>query len=175
MKIQTLFRRLDESQEFKDFKEKNPAGFFCAGFFILNFKQNLLKYSLDYRDDKQLFAFKIPSEDSEKVVLTAEDLLENPKPMEKIDEDLIKNIKVDIEDIKEVIEQGLWDNNIKNALEEVIAVLQCMNWKIVWNLTCICSSLSIVNSQIDPFTGKIIKLEKKNLLDFASMKKIEKK
>jgi hypothetical protein len=96
-------------------------------------------------------------------------------PMEKIEESEIKNIKTDLEDLKEIIEQALWDNNMKNSLEEVIAVLQSMNGKIIWNLTCICSSLSIINSQIDPFTGKVLKFEKKNLLDFASIKKVDKK
>jgi hypothetical protein len=174
MKLQTLFGKLQKSEEFLDFKEKNPNAFFCAGFFILNFKQNLFEYFLDYRDDKKLFAFKIP-EFNEKIIFTAEDLIENPKPMEKLEEKEIKNIKTDLDDLKEILEQALWDNNIKNSLEEFIAVLQCLNGKILWNITCICSNLAIVNANIEPFTGNILKFEKKNLLDFASIKKVDKK
>jgi hypothetical protein len=174
MKLQNLFEKLEKSQEFKDFKEKNADAFFCTAFNILNFKQGKFEYYLDYRDEKQLFAFKIPEENSA-LEFTKEDLLENMTPMEKIEESEIKNIKTDLEDLKEIIEQALWDNNMKNSLEEVIAVLQSMNGKIIWNLTCICSSLSIINSQIDPFTGKVLKFEKKNLLDFASIKKVDKK
>ena len=175
MKLQTLFTRLGKSQEFIEFKQKNAEAFFCTGFFVLNFKQNIFEYSLDYRDDKKLYAFRVPTEEKEKILFTTEDLIENPKPMEKIDEDAIKNLKADIEDIKEIVEQAIWDNNIKNSLEEVIAVLQCMNGKIVWNMTCICSSLSVVNVNINPFTGDVTKFEKKNLLDFATVKKVDKK
>lgn len=175
MKIQTLFKKLETLDKYQEFSKETPGAFFCAGFFILDFKRGKFEYSLDFRDDKNVYGFKIPLEESEQLVFTSDPLIENPKPLEKIDTSFIPKIKTDIEDLKEIIEDALFDNSIKNVLEEVIAVLQSLNGKIIWNLTCICSNLAVVNIHIDPFTGEILKFEKKNLLDFASLKKLDKK
>ena len=175
MRIPLLFKKLESLTKYQDFKKETPSNFFCAGFFILNFKQGKFEYSLDFRDDKQVYGFRIPVDDSEELVFTADPLIENPKPLEQIDISLIPKIKTDIDDLKEIIEEALFDNSIKNSIEEVIAVLQSLNGKLIWNLTCICSSLVIINIQIDPFDGKVIKFDKKNLLDFASIKKMDKK
>jgi len=175
MKIQTLFKKLETLDKYQEFKKESASAFFCAGFFIMDFKRAKFEYSLDFRDDKNVYGFKIPQDESEQLVFTSDPLIETPKPLEKIDTSLISKIKTDIEDLKELIEEALFDNSIKNILEEVIAVLQSLNGTVIWNLTCILSSLSVVNVQIDPFSGEIIKFEKKNLLDFASIKKLDKK
>lgn len=174
MEIKQLFARLHSSEAWKDTKKENKEIFFCAGFFILNFKQKIFEYSLDYRDDKNLFAFKIPGDES-LIVVTKDVLLESPKPMNKVDEKQLPQVKTDIENLKEKVEQGMFENNIKAQLDEVIAVLQDLEGKIIWNLTCICAGFTILNIHIDPFSGKILKFDKKNLMDFASMKKVDKK
>lgn len=175
MKLQTLFSKVEKSGKFKEIKKENKDIFFCAGFMILNFKQKIFEYSLDYRNDKSLFAFKIAGEDQIDPVLTVDPIVEGPKPLEAIDEKNIPKVKSDIEDIEKVAQKALIDNNIKNSLDEAIAVLQISDNKLIWNLTCICSSFVIINMHIDPFSGKVLKFEKRNLMDFASIKKVDKK
>jgi len=165
MQFYELLNKLNSSQTFKDFEERNPKAFFCAGFFILNFKANIFDYSLDYRDQENLFSFKI-AEDKE-VVINKEPIIKNMPQMEKINCD----VQIDIEDLKNIVNQNLQKNNIKNKLEEIIAVLQSYQGNKIWNLTCICESFAIINMHINPENGQVIKFEKKNLLDFASFKK----
>jgi hypothetical protein len=131
----------------------------------MNFKTQVFEYSLDYRNDKQIFTFKIPEREEEQVVMQTEEIIqvENKKPLEKITLD----VQVDIEDLKEIIEKALENNSIKNKLEEFIAVLQKIDSSLVWHLTCICEGFTILNVIINPETGAIEKFEKKNLLDFV--------
>jgi hypothetical protein len=175
MKLQEIFSKLKKSVEWKNASKEHKNLFFCAAFLILNFKQNQFEYSLDYRNDKKLLAFKMPADEKSSIILTTDDLLESPKPLEQINESELPKIKIDIEEIKPTVQGAIADNKIQSTLEEAIAVLQDFNGKIIWNLTCICAGFVILNVHIDPFTGKILKFEKKNLLDFASLKKVDKK
>jgi hypothetical protein len=165
MLLKHLYARLEKSSEFKNFQAQNQDAFLCAGFFIMNFKTQVFEYSLDYRNDKQIFTFKIPEREEEQVVMQTEEIIqvENKKPLEKITLD----VQVDIEDLKEIIEKALENNSIKNKLEEFIAVLQKIDSSLVWHLTCICEGFTILNVIINPETGAIEKFEKKNLLDFV--------
>jgi hypothetical protein len=175
MKLQTLFSKVEKSEKFKEIKKENKDIFFCAGFMILNFKQKVFEYSLDYRNDKSLFAFKMAGEDQTDPAMSVDPIIEGPKPLEAIDEKNIPKVKCDIEDIEKIAQKALLDNNVKNTLDEAIAVLQISNDKLIWNLTCICSSFVIINMHIDPLNGKVLKFEKRNLMDFASVKKVDKK
>ena len=55
MLLSQLKAKLEKSEQFIRFKSANPDAFLCAGFFILNFKSEIYDYSLDYRNDKQIF------------------------------------------------------------------------------------------------------------------------
>lgn len=164
MKTIELLKRLEESEEFKSFKESDEGkdAFLCAGFFVLNFKSNIFDYSLDFRNESKIFSFKIPETKDSQIIIQAEDLIQAQKPLEKINPD----VQIDIEQLREIVEKELQKNSIKNKLEEIIAVLQNMNGKMLWNLTIMCEGLTIINSHIDSEKGAILKFEKKNLLDF---------
>jgi len=183
MKLSNLFEKLEKSNTWKTFKKSEEAenAFFCAGFFIMNFKQNKFEYSLDFRNEESLFAFKIADEDSKEKepLLTKDKILESPpapKPLPKIEEKDMKKIKIDIDKIKEVVEKELEKNKI-DGLEEVIAVFQQSDEykKLVWHLTCMSAGFKITIIAIDPLTGDILKLDKKSLLDFVSVRKNDKK
>lgn len=163
MLLKEIYAKLEKSNEFKKFKSENPDAFLCAGFFILSFKENRFEYSLDYRNDKQIFTFKIPENPESSIIVESQDLLASPKPLEKINLD----VQLDLEDIKEIVEKALLDNNIKGKLEEFMAVLQNLDNQIVWNLTVMCEGFTIINMIINSETAGIIKFEKKNLLDFV--------
>lgn len=180
MKISNVFSKIEKSKAFNDFK-KNPESkeaFFCAGFFILNFKNNISEYSLDFRNDKNIFTFKIPANEKkdEEVTMLKEDLIQASRPLEKIEEKEAKSkFKVDIEDIQKIIQKEMEKAKVTNSLNEIIAVLQIMDGKLLWNLTCMCEGFTILSSQINPKTGELIKFDKKNLMDFVSVKKLDKK
>jgi hypothetical protein len=170
MKIPTIFElmfKLEKSEIFKKFKAEYPNSFFCAGFFIFNFKTDTSEYSLDFREDKNIFTFKVPEAKESSITMIKEEILEAQKPLEKISSD----VKVDLSEIKALVEQALKDNNIKNKLEEIIAVLQSIDNQKVWNLTCLCEGFVIISIHIHSETQGILKFEKRNLLDFVKMGK----
>ena len=162
-----LHERLKKSEIFQKFKSEYPDVIFCAGFFILNFKSGVFDYSLDYRNDKQIFSFKIPVEETKAIVMETSDIFEKQTPLPEITCD----VQVDIEDLQEIVEENLVKNNIKNKLEELIAVLQMIDNSKVWNLTCMCEGFTIVSCQIHSETAGVLKFEKRNLLDFVKKAK----
>ena len=170
MEIPTIFElseKLKKSEIFQKFKSEYPDTFFCAGFFILNFKSNVFDYSLDYRNDKQIFSFKIPLGESKNIIMETSDIFEKQTPIQEINCD----VQVDIEDLREIVEENLIKNNIKNKLEELIAVLQIIEGSKVWNLTCMCEGFTIISCQIHSETAGVLKFDKRNLLDFVKKAK----
>jgi hypothetical protein len=166
MLIETLYERLKKSEIFENFRTVNPDAFACAGFFIFNFKQDSVTYALDFRNDKQIFTFDFPTNSEAGITMKVDDLLPAPKPLDKISLD----VQVDLEDLKPLAEKALAENNIKNKLEEMIAVLQNLDGQNVWNLTLMCEGFVIINAIIHSETAGILKFEKKNLLDFVKKK-----
>jgi len=164
--ISELASRLEKSEIFKKFKAEYPNSFFCAGFFILNFKTDSSEYTLDYREERDIFTFKIPTSEAA-ITMIKEEILDLQKPLEKISRD----VKVDLPELKEIVEKALQDNNIKNKLEEVIAVLQLIEDQKVWNLTCMCEGFTIISIHLHSETQGILKFEKRNLLDFVKTTK----
>ena len=177
MKLSQLFEKLEKSKAFKELKKESKDAFFCAGFFILNFKQNTSEYSLDFRDDKNIFTFKFPSQGDEKqeIIKIKAELLPAPKPLDEIDRKLISKLKVDIEQLQPIIEKSMDKNKVIAKLEESIAVLQTLEGKLIWNLTCVCAGFVILNIHINAISGEVTRFEKKNMMDFMTIKKPEKK
>ena len=175
-KLSTLYSKLEKSEALKDLKKNNDAkgAFFCAGFFILNFKQNIFEYSMDFRDQAKIYTFKLP-EDKGDIILQSEDIIPSKKQLDEIKLEEFKRVKVDIENIRAIVEKQLEQNKVSNKLEELIAVLQMEDNKLIWNLTCMCEGFTIISMHIDAQSGNVIKFEKRNLLDFVSVRKPEKK
>lgn len=163
MGLKELFARLEKSEAYKKFKAESPDAFLCAGFFILNLKTGSYDYNLDFKNDKQIFTFKIPEHEESQIIMTQEEILDTQKPLDKIS----LGINVDLENLLEIIEKALLDNAIKSKIEEVIAVLQIHDNQQIWNLTVMCEGFVILLIHINSETGNVIKFEKKNLLDFV--------
>ena len=179
MNLKELFSKLEKSSAFKDFRKENKDAFFCAAFIIMSIKQSSFENSLDFRNEKEIFTFKIQEGEKNKdeIIMQKEELLPSRKQLEKIDEKDAKNIKADVESLKKIVEEHLKKNKIENPLEEIIAVLQSSEdgKKLSWHMTCIASGFAIISIIINAKSGNIEKFEKKNLLDFMSVRKPEKK
>ena len=179
MKISEILSKLEKSKIFKEFRTEKETKdtFFCAAFILLNVKQNIFEYSLDFRDDKHIFTFKIPFADTKdsEIKMAKEELIEGRKPLEKLEEENAKKIKVDIDDLVAIAEKEMKKNKISQSIEEIIAVLQTSEGKLAWYLTCMAAAFTIINLEINAENSEIIRFEKKNLMDFVSVKKPEKK
>jgi len=173
MKIHELFEKLEKSKVYHEFKEteEGKESFFCAGFFILRIKNKENELALDFRNEKEIFTFKIPEQNSE-IAIQREPILPAQKPLDKIAENL--KLRTDLDNLRGFVEILLQNNKISNELEEIVAVLQKRENVLAWHLTCMLKGFVIVTIQIDAEKGKSISFEKKSLFDFVSAKKVSK-
>lgn len=171
MNLSALLQKVEASPEYKSFKKASPDATLCAGFFILDFKEQRQSYALDYITDsgKDLFSFNYDLA-GDTISMKQEELIQGQKKLEEVN----PRVKVEIEDLKNIVEEELKKNKILNKLEKIIAVLQNENEKTIWNLTCMCDGFAIIMVHVDSKELNILKFEKKSLFDFVSVKKGEK-
>lgn len=162
MNVKHLAEGLENSEIFKNFKKEHPDSFFCAGFFIFDFKQQREEYSLDYRSGSRIFSFNISLETGE-ITIREEEILDSSQPLEEVN----INTKVEIPELRKIAEAQLQKNSVKHSLEKIIAILQNSEGKIIWNLTCMCSDFAVIIIHINAQTGDILKFDSKNLFDFV--------
>ena len=160
MNFNQLLKKLESSQTFLQFKKQNPDSELVAGFFILNFKDNQYTHSLDYKLNNQITTFTLQDDEFQ---LKQEPILDKSKKLEPINPD----VKTELSDIKQLIENKLQKENQETQIEKVIAVLQANSGDIIWNLTIMCSGFKIFLAHINAETSKITKFETKTLFDFV--------
>ncbi|MBR9703944.1 hypothetical protein GOV12_00905 [Candidatus Pacearchaeota archaeon] len=153
--------KVQNSLEFKEFIDKNPSAKLVSGFFIIDFLSNDSKKSIDYKKGEDIFIFDL-FEDS-RVVMKKDELIKGTghKPLEKINSE----IKVEVEDLKGIAGIKILDEGIHSKMNKIIAVLQRLENKTVWNLTCMLDGLIIINMIVDSMSEEIIKFERKSMMD----------
>jgi hypothetical protein len=169
MNFKETLQKIEESQAYTKFKEQNPNAELCAGFFILDFlESNDTKQSIDYKTEENIFTFDINKHNE--IFMKQDRLLdESTRPkLKKINPE----IKVEVDELKGIAGTNALDNGISAKIHKIIAVLQNYNGsitndedKIVWNLTCMLDGLIILNIIIDADTGKILKFNRKSMMD----------
>ncbi|MDP3882115.1 MAG: hypothetical protein Q8Q31_04545 [Nanoarchaeota archaeon] len=163
MKIQPYVDKLSNSGEFKNFQKQHGDAFMVAGFFILDLEMGKNLHQIDYYipSKKKIAAFTL----DQKVTVQILDLL-NSKVPEKLD---IKT-KVDLDQIPGILEDEMKNRNITDEIKKVIAVLQNLEGKKIWNLNCILSGMNILSAHVEDESRSVLKMEKKSLMDI--MKKV---
>jgi len=161
MNFKPLLKEIEQSESFKQFKEQHPDAELVAGFFILDFKDEREECTIDYKAGEKVFTFTLSNEGLFSV--KEEEILDKTKLLNKLD----PNITIDAVDLKAKVTQALTENEVAGKLEKIIAVLQEIQGKTIWNLTCMVEGMKIILIHIDAITGEIIKCEKRSLFDFA--------
>jgi hypothetical protein len=168
MLYKETIRIVRESAIFKDFIMNNPDAKLCAGFFIIDFFSNDNKRSLDYMLGDIIYTFDLKNNDS--VLMVQDKLIEiKDRKMPELKE-LPENIAYDLEDVKTTAQIISLDNGISSKFNKIIAVLQNLDDKNIWNLTCMLEGLIILNILIDADSCKVIKFEKKSMMDLIRKK-----
>lgn len=156
MNIQNLFNEIKQKPVFLKFVSENPDAFLTAVFSVLD----------DSGKDTYQLDFFIPSKN--KIALSSypfEDIQIQPDEI-KDSKQLNLIQKVDIPDIREIVEEIKRNNNLeKIKINKIIAILKDNSW----NLTCLSSVLDIIKISISP-EGECIKCQKASLMDFVVKK-----
>ncbi|MEA3329123.1 MAG: hypothetical protein U9Q06_00075 [Nanoarchaeota archaeon] len=158
MKIQPYLDKLNQSIEFKDFTAKNPEAYFSAGFFVIDFQEKVNLHQLDYYLPKEnkIATFMLDKEIKLKTDETTSKIA--PKKIET-------NINLDLDILKGIIEDEMKNHNITHKLQKIIAIIQNLDGKLIWNLNCITSDMGVLKVHIEDATHSVLKFEPVSLFD----------
>lgn len=159
MKIKPYVNKLHNSKQYKDFAKKNAGAFMMAGFFILDLESKKNIHQIDYYvpSSKKVAAFTL-----DKGVNMQMLSLMNSKVPEKLD----IATKVDLDALYGILEDEMKNRNITDDVKKIIAVVQTIDGKKIWNLNCLLSGMGILRAHIDDDSRTVLKMEKASLLDY---------
>ncbi|MCX8194468.1 MAG: hypothetical protein N3G19_03895 [Candidatus Pacearchaeota archaeon] len=164
MSFQTLVKKLKESSDFKKFKRKHKGIFLFSAFFVLSPELEVETQQLDYFLGKgKAVTFYVGK--------TIKHKIDDFNPQGEITA-LDENLKIDIKDLKNILKSELSDKSLKESeINKVIAILQKIDKRQIWNVTCMLTSLKILRLHIDCFNGQIIESKQGSIFDFIQVKK----
>jgi hypothetical protein len=166
MNFKQTLEKIQNSTVFKNFKNKHSDAVFCAGFFILDFIGNDNKKTLDYKIGERIFTFTL--NDGDEITMLEDKLIKSNKHpgLEKLEPE----VKIELDELKSIAGTRALDEGISGKFHKIIAVLQKLKDKPVWNLTCLLEHLIILNVIIDSNNGEILKFERKSMMDLIRKK-----
>jgi len=136
MKFEHYLKKVEEHKNFKEFKEKNPNAYLCAGFFILDYESGKNMHQIDYSlPQKKVATFYLDNDIKMKI---SEQCIKKKLPAIKT------NPKTDLEALKGIVEDEMKNQMVTEKIRKVIAILHNMDGKLIWNLQCILSGLEIL-------------------------------
>jgi len=159
MKIKPYIERLNNSQEYKTFQKEYKDSFMVAGFFILDLESGKNMHQLDYYvpSKKKIAAFTLDN----KVTMQMMDMM-NSKVPQKLD---IKT-NIDLDAIQGILEEEMKNRNMTEGIKKIIAIVQNIEGKNIWNLNCVLSGMGILNAHVEDESKTVLKMEKKSLMDY---------
>lgn len=163
MKIQPYIEKLSASQEYKEFNKKYSDAFLVAGFFVLDLELGKNIHQIDFYipSQKKFAAFTL----DEGVNFQLLDSM-----IDKAPEELDMKTKIDLDALQGILEDEMKNRNITEDIKKIIAVIQNINGKKVWNLNCVLSGMEILKAHVEDSSKTVLKMEKVSFVEI--MKKM---
>jgi len=160
MKIQPYIQKLQSSEEYKSFQERYKDAFLVAGFFILDYETGKNLHQIDYYlpSEKKVAAFTLDDKVAVQILETM-----NEKAPQKLD----IQTNIDLDAIKGILSDEMKNRKITESIRKVIAVIQNIDGKKVWNLNCVLSGMELLKAHIDDETKTVLKMEKSSIMDYV--------
>ncbi len=169
MLFNEIKKLIESSQDYLNFKKENQEAFLSSVFFITNNQFEFETRQFDYfiEKEKKLMSFILDNEDhisnklselyNQKVVITKETAID-------------KEIKIDFNELKEVLEEKLKENKQDmNQINKIILVLHKRNKEICWNLTCILSNLKVYSLLVDAINKNVLSEKISDIHDYIKI------
>ncbi len=157
-------KKIKSSSAFKNFIKQHKDAELCAGFFVVDYISGANQQQLDYcLPDGKIFTFTL-NQNEEIQVKEAETIEGQEK--QKLEELDKEKIKIDLDNVKDILEKEMKDREINKRINKIIVVLQNFENKQVWNLNCMLEGMEILQVHINCEDGEILKFEKKSMFDF---------
>jgi hypothetical protein len=159
MKIAPYIEKLGNSQQYKDFQKKNSDAFLVAGFFVLDLETGQNLHQIDYYipSTKKIAAFTLDKGVTLQILETL-----NKKTPEKLD---IKT-NIDLDQMYGILEDEMKNRSITDEIKKIIAVVQNIKGKKIWNINCILSGMSLLTAHVEDSSKTVLKMERKSLMDY---------
>tara|TARA_Y100000310_G_scaffold39747_3_gene37296 strand:+ start:14321 stop:14815 length:495 start_codon:yes stop_codon:yes gene_type:complete len=158
MKIQPYLDKLNQSSQFQKFKQENPDAYFSAGFFVLDFVEKKNLHQIDYflPKENKMMTFMLDQE---------VEMKKSEAANKKIPGKIGGEINLDLDVLKGLVEDEMKNHTVTHKLHKIIAVVQNLNGKLIWNLNCITSDMGVVKMHVDDADKSVLKFEPVNLFD----------
>src|SRR3989344_5428710 len=164
MKIKPYIEKLEQSEEFKNFKVKYPKSFLIAGFFVLDFDTGMNFHQIDFYlpKEKKIAAFTL----DEEVKLQILDMIsKDGKKPEKLDIET----NIDLDALQGILVDEMHNRGISEEIKKIIAVVQNIDGKKIWNLNCILTGMEILKSHVEDEAKTVLKMDKTSVMDVMKL------
>lgn len=162
--LKKAIKELQKFKAFKEFKKKNPRAYLASCVTIIDGK-NIGDWQLDYYQPKKhkMTTFII----KDKIELKGEDDIFQ-KEKKEIKELHLKGMKISLEKALEILE-GLRKKKYEgDSPNKIIAVLQMLEDKAVWNLTLLTTTLKILNVKLSAGNGTVLEEKIENVFSLKA-------
>jgi hypothetical protein len=166
MKFEHYLKRVEESPEFKKFREEHKKAYLCAGFFVLDFENKKDIHQIDFLipGKKKIATFTLQDGVQLKI---SEPMKKTKNKLEKLE--LKEETKTDIDALKGIVHDEMMNRTVTGEIKKIIAVLQNKDDRKIWNLNCITGDMGILKVHIDDHSSSVLEFEKASLFDFMKM------
>lgn len=160
MNLQFYLGKLENSEEFKNFKKDLPKAFLCSAFFSIDKVGKDNKTHFDFFANGKIFSFQLENN-------CKKTLLENygKSSFERINE----NIDFEFEKIEKLIEKKVEKEGIKNKIQKLLLSLQQIKGEEIITGMIFISGLGMLKIKIDISKMKITDFEKKSFFDMINI------
>lgn len=158
MKIRPYIEKLENSSEYKDFVSKNPEAYLVAGFFVLDLESGKNIHQIDFYlpHEKKVAAFTLDNQPQLQVMELLND---------KIPEELNLDTNVDLDALEGILLDEMRNRGMSENIKKIIAVIQNIDGKKIWNLNCVLSGMEILKAHVEDKSQTVLKIERKSLLE----------
>lgn len=160
MKIQPYVQKLENSPVYKDFQGKNKDAFLVAGFFVIDFESGNNIHQIDFfvPSKKKFAAFTLDN----KVMMQLFDTIDKRMP-----EVLDMKVNIDLEALQGILQDEMKNRGITGEIKKMIAVVQNIKGKKIWNVNCVLSGMDILRAHIEDESETVLRLEKASIMNYV--------
>lgn len=159
MKLDHYIKRVEESPEYKKFRQDHRKAYLSAGFFVLDFEAGKNMHQVDFfiPGTKKVVTFKI----DKGVSMQTSDPLKLKKKPEPVEGET----NLDLDALKGIVHDEMLNRTVTSEIKKIIVVLQQEQGKKIWRLNCITGDMAILKVNVDDEKGSVLDFEKASLFD----------
>ncbi|MDO8508107.1 MAG: hypothetical protein Q7S27_00315 [Nanoarchaeota archaeon] len=163
MKIQPYVDKLTASSQYKEFNKKYSDAFIAAGFFVIDLEMGKNVHQIDYYipSQKKFAAFSLDKGVNFQILDSVTD---------HVPEKLDIQTRIDLEALPGILLDEMKNRSITEDIKKIIAIVQNIKGKRVWNINSVLSGMDILKAHIDDASETVLKMEKTSFVEI--MKKI---